>query len=103
MESIEGADAVRRPSGDRRSRSVGIRAGEACRRPEEQDPGNEFRQKIRLLERNLADSRDKSKSLETQLDQAKQHVEQYKSMSLANEEALRDLNKTSEEFRSVDQ
>ena len=69
----------------------------------EQDPGNEFRQKIRLLERNLADSRDKNKSLETQLDQAKQHVEQYKSMSLANEEALRDLNKTSEEFRSVNQ
>ena len=67
----------------------------------EQDPGNEFRQKIRLLERNFADSRDKNKSLETQLDQAKQHVEQYKSMSLANEEALRDLNKTSEEFRSV--
>ena len=69
----------------------------------EQDPGNEFRQKIRLIERNLADSRDKNKSLETQLDQAKQHVEQYKSMSLANEEALRDLNKTTEEFRSVNQ
>ena len=69
----------------------------------EQDPGNEFRQKIRLIERNLADSRDKTKSLETQLDQAKQHVEQYKSMSLANEEALHDLNKTTEEFRSVNQ
>lgn len=67
----------------------------------EHDPGSEYRQKIRLLERNLADSNDKCKSLEGQLELARQHVEQYKSMSLANEEALRDLNTTSEKFRLV--
>ena len=65
----------------------------------EHDPGSEFRQKIRLLERNLADSQDRCKNLEGQLELARQHVEQYKSMSLANEEALRDLNTTSEKFR----
>lgn len=67
----------------------------------EHDPGSEYRQKIRLLERNLADSNDKCKNLEGQLELARQHVEQYKSMSLANEEALRDLNTTSEKFRLV--
>ena len=33
--------------------------------------------------------------LEEQLKKAKQHVEQFKAMSSANEEALKDLNKVS--------
>ena len=64
----------------------------------EQDAGSEFRQKIRLLERNLSDSKDQCASLEGQLESAQQHVEQYRAMSLANEEELRRLNQTSEEF-----
>lgn len=67
----------------------------------ERDAGGEFRQKIRLLERNVADWKSKSESLQKQLEDAKGHSEQYKSMSEANEEALRQLNQTSEEFKSV--
>lgn len=65
----------------------------------EQDAGGEFRGKIRLLERNLADSKGKVKSLETQLSSAKSHAEQYKEMSANYEQQLKELNETSEEFK----
>ena len=65
----------------------------------EQDAGSEFRQKIRLLERHLADARSRAEGLETQLQSSRQHTEQYKEMSLANEKALAELNETSEQFR----
>ena len=65
----------------------------------EQDAGGEFRGKIRLLERQLADHKGKVQSLEEQLETAKQHGEQYREMSEAYEQQLQELNRTSEEFK----
>ena len=65
----------------------------------EQDAGSEFRQRMGLLKRQLEDARGTSESLETQLQSSRQHAEQYKEMSLTNENALAELNRTSEEFR----
>lgn len=49
----------------------------------------------------MEDAKGRAESLETQLQSSRQHAEQYKEMSLANENALAELNKTSEEFRYV--
>ena len=65
----------------------------------EQDAGSEFRQRMGVLKRQLDDMRGRAESLETQLKASRQHAEQYKEMSLANETVLAELNKTSEEFR----
>ena len=65
----------------------------------EQDAAGEFRGKIRLLERQLADQKGKVQSLEGQLETAKQHGEQYREMSEAYEQQLQELNRTSEEFK----
>ena len=65
----------------------------------EQDAGSEFRQRISGLRRQLEDAKGRAESLETQLQSSRQHTEQYKEMSLANEQALAELNKTSEEYR----
>ena len=65
----------------------------------EQDAGAEFRQRMSTLKRQLEDAKGQGESLETQLQLSRQHAEQYKEMSLANENALAELNKTSEEFR----
>ena len=65
----------------------------------EQDAGSEFRQRLNMLRRQLEDAKGRAESLETQLQSSRQHAEQYKEMSLANENALAELNKTSEEFR----
>ena len=65
----------------------------------EQDAGAEFRQRLSTLRRQLEDARGRAESLETQLQSSRQHADQYKEMSLANESALAELNKTSEEFR----
>jgi chromosome segregation ATPase len=65
----------------------------------EQDAAGEFRGKIRLLERQLADQKGKAQSLEEQLETAKQHGEQYREMSEAYEQQLQELNRTSEEFK----
>ena len=59
----------------------------------------EFRQRLNMLRRQLEDAKGRAESLETQLQSSRQHAEQYKEMSLANENALAELNKTSEEFR----
>ncbi|KAJ7387616.1 hypothetical protein OS493_000951 [Desmophyllum pertusum] len=55
--------------------------------------------KIQEFEFKLHTTEAKVKGLEEQLQQAKQHAEQFKSMSEANESALGDLNKTSDEFK----
>ena len=65
----------------------------------EQDAAGEFRGKIRLLERQLADQKGKVQSLEEQLETSKQHGEQYREMSEAYEQQLQELNRTSEEFK----
>lgn len=65
----------------------------------EQDAGAEFRQRINILKRQLEGAKGRADSLEAQLTLSRQHAEQYKEMSLANETALAELNKTSEEFR----
>ena len=65
----------------------------------EQDAGSEFRTKLRLLERKLADSASQREGLEAQVASAKKHAEQFEAMSLANEEALQGLTHTSEQFR----
>lgn len=65
----------------------------------EQDAAGEFRSKIRLLERQLADQKGKVQSLEGQLETAKQHGEQYREISEAYEQQLQELNRTSEEFK----
>ena len=65
----------------------------------EQDAGGEFRGKIRLLERQLADQKGKVQSLEGQLETSKQHGEQYREMSEEYEKQLQELNRTSEEFK----
>ena len=65
----------------------------------EQDAAGEFRGKIRLLERQLADQKGKVQSLEEQLETAKQHGEQYREISGAYEQQLTELNRTSEEFK----
>lgn len=65
----------------------------------EQDAGSEFRGKIRLLERQLADHKVKVQSLEGQLESSKQHCQQYKEMSEANELQLQELNRASKEFK----
>ena len=65
----------------------------------EQDAAGEFRGKIRLLERQLADQKGKVQSLEEQLETTKQHGEQYREMSEAYEQQLTELNRTSEEFK----
>ncbi|CAH3021550.1 unnamed protein product [Porites evermanni] len=57
--------------------------------------------KVQECELKLNNAEAKIKALEDQLQQAKQHAEQYKSMSEANESALSDLNKTSEEFKQT--
>ena len=65
----------------------------------EQDAGAEFRLRINTLRRQLESAKTRAEGLETQLASSRQHAEQYKEMSLANEKALAELNKTSEEFR----
>ena len=65
----------------------------------EQDPGAEFRQKIRLLEHQLADSKACVVSLENQLEAAKKQREHYHALSQEHEEALKELSRTSEVFR----
>ncbi|CAH3109789.1 unnamed protein product [Pocillopora meandrina] len=55
--------------------------------------------KIQEFELKLSTAEVKIKGLEEQLDQAKKHVEQFRSMSEANESALGDLNKASDEFK----
>ena len=65
----------------------------------EQDAGGEFRGKIRLLERQKSDMVGKVKSLETQLQTAKEHIEQYKNMSQAYEQQLHDSNETHLQFK----
>ena len=67
----------------------------------EQDAGAEFRQRIGSLRRQLESAKSRADSLESQLASSRQHAEQYKEMSLANEKALADLNKISDEFRCV--
>ena len=65
----------------------------------EQDPGAEFRQKIRLLEHQLADANASVTSLDNQLEAAKRQREHYQSLCRGQEEALDNLNRTSEVFR----
>ena len=67
----------------------------------EQDAGSEFRHRINNLRRQLEAAKTRADGLDTQLASSRQHAEQYKEMSLANEKALAELNKTSEEFRYV--
>ena len=66
----------------------------------EEDAGSEFRQRILVLKRQLSDAKSRGDSLDSQLQSSRQHAEQYKAMSLANEKALAELNQTSEQFRS---
>ena len=66
----------------------------------EQDPGAEFRQKIRLLEHQLADANTSVVSLENQLEAAKKQREYYQGLCRGHEEALEQLNRTSEVFKT---
>ena len=66
----------------------------------EQDAGAEFRQRMAALKRQLESAKTRAEGAESQLASSRQHAEQYKEMSLANEKALAELNKTTEEFRS---
>ncbi|XP_048581842.1 nucleoprotein TPR isoform X2 [Nematostella vectensis] len=59
-----------------------------------------FKTDLQDTELKLKDAEAKIKDLETQLEQAKLHAEQFKSMSGANDEALREVNKSTEEFKS---
>lgn len=65
----------------------------------EHDAGSEFRGKIRLLERHNADFEGKVKSLETQLAAAKEHSDQFQSMSQAYEHQLQESNATHSQFK----
>lgn len=65
----------------------------------EHDAGSEFRGKIRLLERHKSDLEGRVSSLETQLQAAKEHTEQYQSMSQAYEQQLHDSNATHDQFK----
>jgi len=65
----------------------------------EHDAGSEFRGKIRLLERHKADLEGTVKSLETQLQAAKEHSEQYKTMSEEYEQQLQESNTTYSQFK----
>ena len=67
----------------------------------EQDAGAEFRQRMAALKRQLESAKTRAEGAESQLSSSRQHAEQYKEMSLANEKALAELNKTTEEFRSL--
>lgn len=65
----------------------------------EHDAGSEFRGKIRLLERHKADLEGKRKLLETQLEAAKEHTEQFKNMSESYEQQLQETNVTHTQFK----
>ena len=65
----------------------------------EHDAGSEFRGKIRQLERHKADLEGRVSSLQTQLTAAKEHTEQYQSMSQAYEQQLHESNSTHEQFK----
>ena len=67
-------------------------------------PMQRYEERERERERERGDGESlgspKVESLETQLTSSREHAEQYKSMSLVNEETLAQLNKTTEEFKA---
>lgn len=65
----------------------------------EGDAGCEFRSKIRLLERNLANEKVKVNGLEHQLASSEKHAAEYKTMSESYETQLVELNSTTKEFK----
>ncbi len=65
----------------------------------EDDAGSDFRGRIRILERQLADAKVKVQGLEGQLVSSKKQAEEYKNMSQAYETQLTELNTTTEEFK----
>lgn len=67
----------------------------------EEDAGGEFRSKIRLLERNLANEKVKVQGLEHQLTSSEKHTAEYKDMSQSYETQLMELNSTTKEFKWV--
>ncbi|XP_064382187.1 nucleoprotein TPR-like isoform X2 [Halichondria panicea] len=66
----------------------------------EDDAGSDFRGRIRILERQLADAKVKVQGLEGQLVSSKKQAEEYKNMSQAYETQLTELNTTTEEFKN---
>ncbi len=65
----------------------------------EDDAGSDFRGRIRILERQLADAKVKVQGLEGQLVSSKKQTEEYKNMSQVYETELTELNTTTEEFK----
>jgi hypothetical protein len=65
----------------------------------EHDAGSEFRVKIRQLERQKADLEGKGRSLESQLQAAKEHTEQFKTMSQSYEQQLQESNLVHTQFK----
>ncbi|RDD46225.1 Nucleoprotein TPR [Trichoplax sp. H2] len=67
---------------------------------EESQP-NEDRDNSRQLMFELQKELARSRGLEEQLIQAKSHIEQYKAIAAANEDALKDVNQVSNEFKKA--
>ena len=65
----------------------------------EQDAGAEFRGKIRLLEHKRADLEGTVTSLESQLQGAKVHTEEFRKISQSYEQQLQDSNSTHFQFK----
>jgi len=65
----------------------------------EQDAAGEFQGKIRLLEHKKSELEGKVKSLERQLESAKSHAEEFRTLSLTYEKQIQESNETQQQFR----